>query len=214
MNSTKILLGSGILTWGSEERRTGRYGSITLDDSDYDHTIVIKSEIKQVTISSLVGQRVTLEVRVTIVRKSGHAGDRFLGIFPETPDLGEIITIGTGTLFTDYLSWGCGLAIGLRPQDNRNELWLDPRILYRLHDQSIELYAIPTDKPDHDAPFIPVEKDGAISNGDGTFQIRSKKPLGKTIPIKPKIENLGEGTFIFTAPHGEDNKGEHFEIGE
>jgi hypothetical protein len=207
----EILLGHGILTWDGSERRTGRYGTITLDDTDFAETVKTPSHLDVSAIEQLCEQRVTLKAVVVESRQSGHAGDRFLDIYPSTPLIGDTIIIGTGKLFVIPISWGNGLSIGLQPQDGREEQWIDPGILYRLHDQTIQLFATTTDQPDHDAPNIyPICESGAITNGDGTIQIRSKKPLGKKIFIKPKFEKIADGLFAVHRP--DDSPGEVFEI--
>ena len=47
--------------------------------------------------------------------------------------VGERIVLGEGTLF--YYEKG----VGLRPEDGRDELWLDIHALYRAHNQTVTL---------------------------------------------------------------------------
>jgi hypothetical protein len=77
---------------------------------------------------------------VVETRQSGHLGDWFHGIGPTTPEQGEIILLGEGAFFSEKSEdLGC-LQVGLRPADKRQEFWLDPKALYRAHDQTVELY--------------------------------------------------------------------------
>jgi len=82
----------------------------------------------------------TLIAIVKETRPSGHVGDFFRGLQPSTPKIGERIELGTGTIFYDDHE-----TIGLRPDDGRDRDWLDPRKLYRLHDQTVELYFVATE---------------------------------------------------------------------
>jgi hypothetical protein len=54
--------------------------------------------------------------------------------------VGEEITLGSGTLFTETdPDTGLPTAVGLAPDDGRDEDWFDPRALYRCHDQTVRL---------------------------------------------------------------------------
>ena len=71
-------------------------------------------------------------------RKSEHVGDLFRGFFPETPEVGEEIILGEGSVF--YMQEDDRIYIGLKPNDGRKKDWLDPKKLYRAHAQYVELY--------------------------------------------------------------------------
>ncbi len=71
-------------------------------------------------------------------RKSEHIGDLFRGFFPETPEVGEEIILGEGSVF--YMQEDDRIYIGLKPNDGREKDWLDPKKLYRAHAQYVELY--------------------------------------------------------------------------
>jgi hypothetical protein len=77
------------------------------------------------------------------------------GLTPSRPDVGEEITLGTGTLFTDTdadSDTGAPTAIGLKPDDGRTA-WLDPRALYRCHSQTVRLELRDDSRPEgHDTP--------------------------------------------------------------
>ncbi|WIV57911.1 hypothetical protein [Amycolatopsis nalaikhensis] len=73
-------------------------------------------------------------------RPSVHCGDLTRGLAPTTPAVGEQITLGSGTVFTEPdPDTGLPTAVGLVPDDGRDEDWLDPRALYRCHNQTVRL---------------------------------------------------------------------------
>lgn len=126
-------LGQGQLWWPRFERQTDRYGSVFLltgpDGEDY-------ASFE----SALVGQRGRLVAVVLHTGRSGHCGDLDRGLTPSRPEVGEEIPLGTGTLFTDTDSdTGVPTAVGLKPDDGRAADWLDPRALYRCHNQTVRL---------------------------------------------------------------------------
>lgn len=128
-----VTLGQGQLWWARFERQSDRYGSVFLlagpDDEDY-----ASFEFAP------VGRRGRLVAVVLHTRRSGHCGDLDRGLAPSTPEVGEEITLGTGTLFTDDDSdAGAATAVGVKPDDGRTTAWLDPRALYRCHNQTVRL---------------------------------------------------------------------------
>lgn len=61
--------------------------------------------------------------------------------------MGEIVDLGVGEIFVTSQDWGAGkVGIGIKPADGRETDWLDPRKLYRLHDQTVEVVISPIDK--------------------------------------------------------------------
>lgn len=133
MRMDRIVLGTGVLGWNGHERRSDRYGYISLflsPDSD-----------KAVSLSRRLAGYGKLVAKVLEIRKSYHIGDLFRGIFPETPEVGEEITLGEG-----WLSFTGPTVVGLKPDDKRETDWLNPRSLYRLHQQTVELYFIPSEE--------------------------------------------------------------------
>lgn len=121
-----MLIGHGRLDWNKAERITDRYGSIHLSNAN--------SIYKFKTPERISGKHGSLVAIITETRKSLHIGDLFRGIFPETPNIGDRIVLGVGTVFFED---GC---IGLKPDEPRESDWLDPHMLYRCHSQTIELY--------------------------------------------------------------------------
>ncbi len=128
-----IELGQGQLWWPRFERQSDRYGTVFLltgpDAEDY-----VSFE------NAPVGQPGRLVAIVVETRRSEHCGDIARSLAPVTPTVGEEITLGAGTLFTDTdADLGIPTAVGLAPDDNRDADWLDPRALYRCHNQTVRL---------------------------------------------------------------------------
>lgn len=136
-------VGQGIFTWGGSERRSDRYGNFHLDVRDYSNTATAIAELDLAALRPLEGQRVGLVCRVRENRASGHIGDLFHGIYPTMPEVGEEIRLGPGILRIGLVkAWDRTVttSIGLEPADGRGHLWLDPRALFRLHDQTVDLF--------------------------------------------------------------------------
>lgn len=129
----KYKLGEGRLSWDRSERVSDRYGTVAFEmEPPYSLTD---------RLYELVGQKGTLVAVVKETRPSYHMGDWFHNVFPSTPNVGEEIRLGTGTLFLDDTSakWG-SVGIGVKPDDGRETLWMDIHALYRVHSQTVELY--------------------------------------------------------------------------
>lgn len=184
-----IRLGKGIFTWEGAERRSNRYGSFSLWETDYASTASCVVEWASDAAKALASKKVRLFAHILEVRESGHIGDLFLSIFPSTPDVGEIIEIGIGTFIP-----GEGIyLVTLQPSDGRGDLWIDPRILYRLHDQTVEIFAEETDLDEYPRPDLSVSE-GARSCGDGDVQVRGEQ-YSSGVAIRPTILQLGDGLF-------------------
>lgn len=184
-------IGLGIFGWDRNERVTNRYGAINLADATFD------SEHKCVgaflETHSALGKRVRLTARVLEARKSAHLGDKALGIVPTTPEVGETVDLGVGVLVQGINAVGEPMAL-LMPGILRDELWMDPRLLYRLHDQTVELFAEPTDEPFSPVPDLPPVSESIISNGDGSFQTKKMKVSnGDQLQGTSRVEDLGDG---------------------
>jgi len=139
MEKKRILVGAGALTWFAEERRSDRYGSVWLSKENSLSEVINKNSYLNV-LKSVKGKG-RLIAKVTGTRKSTHIGDLHHKVYPSTPEVGEEIVLGSGTVF--YENKYDIDAIGLKPDDNRNELWLDIKQLYRAHEQDVELYFEP-----------------------------------------------------------------------
>ena len=141
-----VWIGRGVFGWDGGERRSDRYGVVNLSRSTFESTIC-DIAIDRAAAASVNRKRCRLRARVLEARDSGHIGDLFLGIYPSKPDVGEVVDLGVGTIAIQP-SWEAdGVAVALRPDDGRVDFWIDPRKLYRLHDQTVELFAEPTEEP-------------------------------------------------------------------
>lgn len=125
---SKTLLGSGILNWPSFERQTDRYGSVNLN---------LPGDVLIKLPQDLAGRYGKLTAEIKEVRRSGHIGDIFRGLYPSQPAVGDTLILGEGTLFFDVYE-----TVGLKPSDGRDSDWLNPEVLYRLHTQTIDLYFV------------------------------------------------------------------------
>ena len=134
----KRKIGTGVLTWTRYERIGDRYGAVYLIDrqpedyfADEKYRYPVLTEITDEPFGRLTA-------KVLETRESGHIGDLFRGLFPTTPEVGEEIVLGEGYLF--YAHDGDIFTVGLDPRDGRASDWLDPRALYRAHEQTVELW--------------------------------------------------------------------------
>ncbi len=130
---TMKLIGTGILNWPRDERVFDRYGLVGLWPRDNEHGDPLPMDV--VPLDGFKGQ---LIAKVLESRKSTHIGDYVRGIFPETPEVGEEIILGEGTVFYEVVE--DRTFIGLKPDDGRKTDWLDPKKLYRAHQQYVEIY--------------------------------------------------------------------------
>ncbi len=87
-------LGSGVLAWDGSERRSDRYGCVSLMDGPHSTS----SRQLQTRREGCHGR---LVVVVKETRQSHHIGDLLRGVFPTTPNVGEEIVLGEGTLFIE-----------------------------------------------------------------------------------------------------------------
>jgi hypothetical protein len=196
------LLAHGTLSWNSAERRSDRYGEIYLDADAYSEPKVSIPTYDTKVGNALVGKRVRLIAKVTKARPSGHVGDLFLGIKPSQPEVGEEIDLGVGIFEQGSVDWSPMTTIMLKPGDGRETFWFDPRKLYRLHDQTIDMFIEETTDDFSPAPKLGnhAEPDMVLSAGDGYIQAKKVE-----IPTKlyPEVKPLGGGLFVVTPPgHG------------
>ena len=149
---TSILLGRGVLNWHADERVYDRYGTVHLARR-------VRTEGQERTPEDYVafpeeleGQHGRLYAIVVETRNSDHVGDMVRGFFPSTPRLGDRIELGSGTVFRGKCfsrrypeeEQDPTPTIGLQPDDGREHDWLNPASLYKLHQQTVELYFEPS----------------------------------------------------------------------
>lgn len=193
---TKMLLGSGIVTWDSEERVSNRYGAFTLTEDNYNHDAhaPVTFDTEGLKLSGLLGKRVKITCLVTESRPSGHAGDKPLRLEPVQPAVGAIIEVGIGILETAPMQFANPApAIMLRPEIDRAELWIDPRQLYQLHDQTVQVFIEATDEPCPAMADLFAET-GVWANGDGSMQSK-RVTLRDGMKVAPVFRPLGDGLF-------------------
>jgi hypothetical protein len=138
MTATATTLGEGVLNWSRYERIGDRYGAIHLSDSPDSEAYATWDDAPAGTLGTLVAH-------ILQTRQSRHIGDFFRGIGPSVPEPGEEITLGRGTLFTQVD--GGVPVIGVEPEDGRETDWMDPRALYRCHEQTVRLEFRPDAEP-------------------------------------------------------------------
>jgi hypothetical protein len=145
MNMMKHV-GFGVFTWERSERVNNRYGSVYPASVSYSGEGECENWLDTAQIGRLQGRRVRLVCEVVTTRESGHIGDFFLQVFPSTPEVGDVVEVGVGILrLTKHR--GGDSQITIEPIDGRADLWLDPHILYRLHDQTVNFYVEEPDEP-------------------------------------------------------------------
>jgi hypothetical protein len=132
----QIFLGTGKFGWMRSERICDRYGYVNLW-LPMDKTTKFPEEAEV-----HLGTKGKLVVLIKETRKSGHIGDIFHDTGPTSPKVGEEITIGEGLLSTESHPEG-RISIGLEPEDGREHFWLDVPMLYRAHDQTVDLFFVP-----------------------------------------------------------------------
>ena len=135
---SRFVIGEGVLTWHPHERISDRYGTVFLmTGGDSQHEPAGYVPVPDGAPVGLPG-RLVAEVQAT--RQSTHIGDLFRGLRPETPEVGERILLGEGRLFCQMVDREEGIeAVGCAPNDDRDHDWLDPRALYRAHEQTVRL---------------------------------------------------------------------------
>ena len=185
----------GILSWSGDERRSNRYGSIFVGNSPFMGDDRVEPMCDDAWLKEHVGLRVRLTARIVESRVSTHVGDAGLDIRPPevAPLHGTEVDLGVGFLYTQSCPWEPHRPmIVLAPNDGRDELWIDPRKLYVLHDQTVEVFAELTTDEFTPAPELEC-KEGAFDNGDGeSFQVKKR---GEGF-IPATTERIGEGMFL------------------
>ncbi len=203
----KDRVGHGILTWNGSERRTDRYGSFVLSQGDYNQTDRAAAHLDLKVLKPLVGKRVHVTCKVVKNRESGHIGDLFHGFRPSKPEIGEVVDLGVGTLQLEDAGFDGATAVVLEPDDGRDEFWIDPRKLYRLHDQTVDCFIEATKEPFTLAPKFEPKADAeeTVDVGDGSFQAKSKNIKdGQPFRVEADIEKLGDGLFVLSPPTGRE----------
>lgn len=138
----KILIGTGALSWAKKERVTDRYGFVGLFNEDSeDKKIAEDAALLMKIIPPLLNKKFKMVAEVLETRKSTHIGDLQHGYRPVTPEKGDMIELGEGYL-QHYELDGCDY-VGLKPI-MAGKHWMDAKALYRAHEQTVNLYLIPS----------------------------------------------------------------------
>ncbi|MCK2243687.1 MULTISPECIES: hypothetical protein [unclassified Crossiella] len=137
MDSTVV--GTGVLNWNSLERHTDRYGTVHLHSTANAPSPVSFDHAPIGARGHLVA--VILEAPPALTHwGSTHRGE------PEPVTVGTEVTLGTGTLFVESSPDG-DTEIGVRPDDGREENWLDPTALIRCWEHTVRLELRPDNHP-------------------------------------------------------------------
>jgi hypothetical protein len=200
-------IGFGIFTWSAYERQSGRYGTFFLTPSDLGESVVRPVGLDVAALSALEGLQVRITLRVTESRTSEHQGDQALKVFPGQPARpGSMIELGVGRLVLEDQSdfppetHPTQVGIGLAPSDGRSNLWLNPTVLYRLLDQTVELFIDPSSAPESaPSPLADLAvEDGVYLNEDGcTMQIRGTALAAASLfAIVPDVDPTPSGCSL------------------
>jgi hypothetical protein len=132
LKSSAHAIGTGVLSWNKYERVFDRYGTLKLfTDVNEEDTVDLCRE--------LAGKNGHLMARVKITRDSYHIGDLSHGVFPVTPNVNDVILLGTGTLFFEIDEDG-GENVGVIPLNSNSNQWMNIYSLYRVHYQTVTLF--------------------------------------------------------------------------
>ena len=107
------LLGVGDFSWDAIERRSDRYGSIRLTNKDDDTDVLLHPDMDQ-----LEGKRGRLFAEVLYPVRSPHMGDAQRGFKCSTPNKGEIVVLGEGTLFIEHRGRAVHEKVEIERQDD------------------------------------------------------------------------------------------------
>lgn len=195
-------VGHGVFGWSGTERRSDRYGAFVLAATPYASSDRIANHLDVATLRPLDGKRVRITCKVIANRESGHAGDLALKVFPTTPDVGEVVDLGVGTLRLEDAGYDGMTAVAMVPGDGRDTFWFEPRKLYRLHDQTVDVFIEETTEDFSPAPTFKSTSDPvSIDVGDGYIQAKGVKD-GVNYSAPPKVERVGDGLFFMdNEPH-------------
>jgi len=158
-----ICIAHGIVNWTREERQTDRYGKFYLDGSPFSNgpsVVLAKPWCDAEAVARFQGKKVRMRCVVVESRVSEHAGDGFLGIKPSRPEVGEEIDLGVGVFLSETLPYDDDTTVPLfvlMPEVPRDQFWIDPRKLYRLHSQTVNLMIEETSEACSPVPDLTTE---------------------------------------------------------
>jgi hypothetical protein len=134
-------LAIGILSWPRFERVTDRYGTVMIGESLDGVKDTARPHCKTFTVPA--GEHGALCAEVLESRASRHIGDIVRGFYPHQTPRGSIRLLGRGRLFTETTEDG-SQTVGVQPDDGRESDWMNPRVLYDLHEHTVRLFFLPS----------------------------------------------------------------------
>lgn len=211
------LIATGVLGWGKYERQSKEYGFIGVEPSGYgeDAKSRITPFFDAELLESLRGKKVRLIAVVREARKSEHCGDMFLylpgtteHIKPTTPEVGQEIEIGVGYLQIkrddEFINPMFGVnCSGYRNKgEDRSKFQMDPERLYKLHDQTVDVFIEETSDPNSPLTKLEWDRDGKRGRGvgDGFVQLNTVVGENDIVSAKPTITRHGGGLFSLSPP--------------
>ncbi len=200
-----MIIGSGMFMWDRIERTSSRYGVVYLTTQNWFQTAISNSNWNPETAKNLVGKKVKITCKVLENRKAEHYGDLFLKLTPTTPEVGETVVLGVGQF--NLRKTEDSIGVSLVPSDGREKYFFEPKILYHLIEQTVEMSVEETDEEEHPAPvYEDCDEDTVISLGDGYIQTKGKD---KT-KVFPEMEKIDNGLFLMHNPNCAESKGKTF----
>lgn len=121
-------LGRGALSWNPQERKSDRYGEVSL--------YVDSGTVKLTPPPSAVGRTSVLTATVFATHPPSPLGDLFHKVGPSVPTVGERVILGSGALELREQA----LVAAVTPLDNRPRFRLDMHALYRVAHNEVELW--------------------------------------------------------------------------
>lgn len=96
-------------------------------------------------------------------------------------------------------SWDDDPNIALVPGDGRETMWIDPRLLYRLHDQTVDVFIEETTDDFSPAPDLRSADEKAATFHDEddesqSFQVKNMES-GERVPCI-RFEKIGDGLYM------------------
>ena len=127
----RITLGEGYLSWNRGEKSTGRWGTVNLWKSNENTGSENSVRFENAPLSTY---GILFAEILETAPSDYHAGL----IKEELPKIGDFLVLGAGILFKESEE---GVEnIGVNPENEREDDWMNVRSLRRLHNQKVRLY--------------------------------------------------------------------------